>query len=244
MEGTWRKYLWFLLASTQTYAHMYVLICNHIHKNIRMHTRFSVTERCFCYVPCFALHFPQHANCFNTPWKSYQKAQGNNALTRISTLEVTWLKKKSNPKSKTHVFTNDWRGLPLNGWHAHIWMTILPHSLIWVYLTFKDFPLIWIKTDVVDCQRPRLITQNRWLLLRGWLILFLDSITESLDLDVCEEQYGRDGRDTDGPSSGQLLCATLQPLWSSSPSHESGSLFYLLGARGRVAEETWLSRSF
>lgn len=48
--------------------------------------------------------------------------------------------------------------------------------------------------------------------LRGWLILFFDSITESLDLDVCEEQYGRDGRDTDGPSSGQLLCATLQPL--------------------------------
>lgn len=53
--------------STQTYAHTYVLNCNHIHINIRMHTRFSVTEGCFCYVPCFALHFLQHTNCFNTP---------------------------------------------------------------------------------------------------------------------------------------------------------------------------------
>lgn len=48
--------------------------------------------------------------------------------------------------------------------------------------------------------------------LTGWFILFLDSIPESLDLDVCEEQYVRDERNTDGPSSGQLLCATTQPL--------------------------------
>lgn len=55
-----------------------------------------------------------------------------------------------------------------------------------------------------SCGLPKAKAHNpkQMVSLRGWFTLFLDSIPESLALDACEEQYVRDGRDIDGPSSG------------------------------------------
>lgn len=82
----------------------------------------------------------------------------------------------------------------------------------------------------MGCQRPRLITM-------GWLILFLDSIIKNLDLDTCEGQYVRDVTDMRWSQQWVALVCDNSASESTSPSHKTRSLFYLLGAHGRVAEK-------